>query len=1013
VVTRRPGLIAAVALLAGCCALAACTGTPSPAIIPPDRAGEATVPLGPNLVEEPCRGQPQIDAAASPDVARAYQVLCGTWEEPSARVFEIDSIGESRALARQLAAEGWWREYLEGRMTCGAPDDTAILDGMPALVLDCTLRNGGWPYLAVVAATGSRIYLADGIPAALPPMETAIGVLAGRVDPGAERTASRSAAVERLEAQLGGRLYGTGDLQVYAQLLRVAQYHNGLKNFAEAEQRYRDALEVHRRLLPEDDVGRSDALVNLALELSNQERFAEAGALFDRAGDILIDAPDPTDYPRLISYRALHEANQRNYESALELAREATALRRSLAGRSAAGDVQTGRLGREQSVDIGLTILEAGAGTGLQTVVQAEIAHSLYIEAAMLWRLGRLDEAASALAAADAVYERAPAAPDWWRPLFDVLAADIALSGGDHGAAESLLLGAIAGQRALFNESRLEGLAQASLGRAYAETGRPDAAFVAYRAAFPIIEANGRGLAFETVQPFFELAMQAAAGDPGRAQALYAEMFEVAQLVRSTVTSQTIAVVAARLSASDREVGRLIRELQDARRRRDELTDEINRIEGDPNLPPDRLPALQEELTATSVAIREFEAQVQAASPAYNQLVDAPVDTERMQALLQPDEALVQVLLGEPRSYLFVIRRDRLAVRRLDLTLPLARALVRVLREPVDRAGEGLRAFDVQAAHSLYRAIFGAAEAELADAQHLIVVPNGPLLSLPFGVLVEEEPRAVSGGDYSRVAWLGARTAITLAPSASAFANLRGLARPTDAPSAFLGFGDFQPLGDAEALLADRGLPPACLDDVRRVAEAPRLPETAGEVQRVAASFRGRGADIHIGASFGEATLRDLPLDRYAILYFATHGLLPGQLNCWSEPSLLVSRPETGEEGDGLLLASEIIELDLNADLVVLSACNTGGGEGGSGGESLTGLARAFFYAGARSLLVSHWIVPSEATVELMTGTFAELGGGRAGRAEALRRGQAAILARPETSHPFFWGAFTLVGDGG
>lgn len=997
-------------------ALAGCRAAPHPAIVPPDRAEEPTVPLGPNLVDESCRGRPQPDAAASPDVVRAYEVLCGTWEEPSGRVFEIDAVGEARAIARQLATQGWWRDYLDTRMSCAPPAETTVLDSVPALMLDCTLRNGGWPYLAVAASSGGSIYLADGIPAALPPMETAVGVLAGRIEPGAAGSAQRSAAVERLEAQLGGRLYGTGDLQVYAQLLRVAQYYNGLKNFAEAEKRYRDALEVHRRLLPDDDVGRSDALINLALELSNQERFAEAGALFDRAGDVLLDGPDPTDYPRLVSYRALHEANQRNYEAALDLAREATQLRRALAGSGRAAQFQTGRLGREAAVDIGLTVLDPDAGTGMQTVVQAEVAHSLYIEAAMLWRLGRLEEAATALAAANAVYRRAPAAPDWWRPLFDVLAADIALSAGEFRQAEGLLLTAIEAQRALFNESRLEGLAQASLGRAYGETGRAEAAFAAYRLAFPIIEANGRGLAFETVAPFFELAMAEAESDPARAQALFTEMFEVAQLVRSTVTSQTIAVAAARLSASEREVGRLIRELQDARRRRDELTDEINRVESDPGQPPDRLPALQADLTATSVAMRELEAQVQAASPGYNQLIDAPVTTAQIQALLQPGEALVQVLLGEPKSYLFVVRPDGLHVVRLDLTLPLASVLVRTLREPVDDTARGLAPFDVAASHSLYRAIFGQVEGMLAETRHMIVVPNGPLLSLPFGILAVEPPPPVAGGDYTQVAWLAERLAITLAPSASAFANLRGLAQPTDAPRAFLGFGDFQPMGDADALLAERGLPPACFDDVRRVAEAPRLPETAGEVERVAAAFRGGGAEVYTGAAFDEATIDGLELDRYRVVYFATHGLLPGQLNCWAEPSLLVSRPGEGQSGDGLLLASEIIELELNADLVVLSACNTGGGAGvggGAGGESLTGLARAFFYAGARSLLVSHWIVPSEATVDLMTGTFDALGAGSAGRAEAVRRGQTAILDRPDTSHPFFWGAFSLVGDGG
>ena len=171
-----------------------------------------------------------------------------------------------------------------------------------------------------------------------------------------------------------------------------------------------------------------------------------------------------------------------------------------------------------------------------------------------------------------------------------------------------------------------------------------------------------------------------------------------------------------------------------------------------------------------------------------------------------------------------------------------------------------------------------------------------------------------------------------------------------------------------------------------------------------------------MGASATEAALRARPLEDYGVLYFATHGILPGELHCQSEPGLALSppaSPASSQADDGLLDASEIAQLKLNADLVVLSACNTAASGGNFGGEALAGLADAFFNAGARSVIASHWEVPSLSTVKLMTGLFATYAKDRAeGLAQALRQSQLALLRDPATAHPFNWAAFTLIGAG-
>ena len=161
------------------------------------------------------------------------------------------------------------------------------------------------------------------------------------------------------------------------------------------------------------------------------------------------------------------------------------------------------------------------------------------------------------------------------------------------------------------------------------------------------------------------------------------------------------------------------------------------------------------------------------------------------------------------------------------------------------------------------------------------------------------------------------------------------------------------------------------------------------------------------------------------VIHFATHGLIASETETitksLAEPALLLTPPDVATEtDDGLLTASEVTELKLDADWVVLSACNTAAGGEKGDAEALSGLARAFFYAGAHSLLVSHWQIDSEAAVKLTTGAFAELKRDPTiGRAEALRRAMLAAMAdtsRPATwtasAHPSVWAPFTLVGEG-
>jgi CHAT domain-containing protein len=210
------------------------------------------------------------------------------------------------------------------------------------------------------------------------------------------------------------------------------------------------------------------------------------------------------------------------------------------------------------------------------------------------------------------------------------------------------------------------------------------------------------------------------------------------------------------------------------------------------------------------------------------------------------------------------------------------------------------------------------------------------------------------------------------------------------------------------------------LADVAYLKMQAPLPETRDELCSVAQATKADAArDIHLGNRATEREVKRLSengeLAKYRMVHFATHGALAGELSKGQEPGLILTPPETAsEEDDGYLSASEIAALKLDADWVVLSACNTAAG-GAPNAEALSGLGRAFIYAGARSLLVSHWAVDSEATVKLITGAVREMtADSKLGRSEAMRRSMLALIdnGEPEEADPSYWAPFVVVGEG-
>ncbi|MBC8159115.1 MAG: CHAT domain-containing protein, partial [Alphaproteobacteria bacterium] len=306
---------------------------------------------------------------------------------------------------------------------------------------------------------------------------------------------------------------------------------------------------------------------------------------------------------------------------------------------------------------------------------------------------------------------------------------------------------------------------------------------------------------------------------------------------------------------------------------------------------------------------------------------------------------------------------------------------------------------------------------------------------------------------YREARWLARAHGVTVLPSVASLKTLRNVPPPATERKAFAGFGDptFSAAGQAKIaavattrsatgaltaanVIQSRGLPVKLraspktqgLDSVG-LSQLPQLPDTSDEINSIAVALNADlTKDVFLGKRANESAIKTMNLSGYKVLAFATHGLIPGDLDGLTQPALALSAPEvSGDGGDGLLTMDEILGLRLDADWVVLSACNTGSGQG-AGAEAVSGLGRAFFYAGTRALLVSNWPVETTSAKTLTTDLFRRQAEDETlTRAEALRRTMMALVdgdgyVDPQSgktvftySHPIFWAPFSLIGDGG
>ena len=600
--------------------------------------------------------------------------------------------------------------------------------------------------------------------------------------------------------------------------------------------------------------------------------------------------------------------------------------------------------------------------------------------------------------------------------------------------------------------------------------GRDQDAIREFKAALPILMASSRENAddddttavaarSQRLQGIVEsyLAMLArnkdAAGDVG------AETFSLADAVRGRSVQQALAASSARAAVKEPALAELVRKEQDLGKQVNAQLGTLTNVLSLPSAERDDkgVAAINASINGLRAERLKARQEITQKFPAYADLVSPrPPSVDQIKATLVDGEAMLSFYFGQTSSFVWAVPKNGpVAFAAIKASSGDIESKVRKLREALEPQAaliSDIPPLDLKLAHELYSLLLQPVESGWKPANSLIVVTNGALGLLPLSLLPTEPAEAAADDDplfasYKKVPWLARTHAITTVPSAAALRTLRQLPPGKPNRGELIAFGDpyFSQEQEAEAAdsakvrvadasgnitrggpLKRRSSPKLEGVDNAELALLPRLPDTSEELKSIALALRADPSKVlHLGKEANEQAVKTMDLSAYKVVAFATHGLVPGELNGLSQPALALSSPKvTGGEGDGLLTMEEILGLKLDADWVVLSACNTGAGSG-AGAEAASGLGRAFFYAGTRALLVTNWSVHSQSARELVTDLFKrQESNPKLTRGEALRQAMMALADGPgylgadgktefAYAHPLFWAPYSIIGDGG
>lgn len=967
---------------------------------------------------------------------RSWAVVCRDSAVPIGQVYALRTGAESidAALARIAPHR---REALQ----CSAAGGVMLGEAGAAIARNCTSASG-IAYRVASLKRGRYTYIAEGFSSYSSAVDLALRtVVADRIIPGKVEVTTLGSQDATAFARLQARAL---DPEI---VLAEGYRRNNSGNYAEAAE-YFDSLTD--RLAEEPDARKLSAAeranraheyaINRALQLSNLGEFDAAGRLFRIARTM--NVADPVQRRLRRNFEAMNLLNQRDMAGALTLL-DTPLMQDGLALEGEAGveidEIVAGEINATQPASKAVGVRQE---TRLTPQERAAIidAQGQQLRGTALRLQGKPAEARAVLAKAlaDAVAIRDGRVVSITR-LRAQLLGEMALTHeaqGQNGEAEGLLRQAVDLLAAQYPETVAMNGARARLAAFLARQGRKEDALALYRAVVASTTTNRNALTGLNNQlaPYFALLADEI---PVRPE-LTADLFAASQALVRPGAADTMEVLSRELSAGNSEAARLFRQsvslARDIERGRIELAQLVARQARDSSLAPQvasqqqLLDGLAAQQAATLTALAEF--------PQYRAVSKDVLAIADLQAALKPGEAYLKLARIGDALYGVWIDGAGATGYRVGLSADEMEKKVAALRETISTTVNGQQTtypFDVAIARQLYTALLAPVEARLGNADHIVFEPDGAMLQLPLTLLVAkqegvdaylkrtENPNA-DAFDFRGIEWVGRSHAVSTALSARAFRDARR-APASAASRAYIGFGENAPVSlTRQAALTRSAGGEQALDCSWPSSEWSR-PIPAKELRSAAGILGGNGTEIVTGSAFtDDALLSRGDLKDYRILHFATHGFVTApRRECPARPALLTSFGQAGKS-DGLLQFAEIFDMKLDADLVILSACDTAGkasreatraaGLGTGGGTALDGLVRAFIGAGSRSVIASHWPAPEEfqATERLITGVFT--GGPEMPVAQALREAQLRLMDESATSHPFYWAGFAIVGDG-
>ena len=970
-----------------------------------------------------------LGAAAAPDASKLLLRNQAETLRADGRYPEARALAEKRLAAAEKAQPAddfetlWW------------------LQELGVILQDQGLYTQAEPYLTRSLALAERLFEPGSAM-----LVTCLSNLAANEE-GQGRFAEAEAHFKRAIAI--GEHHNT-DLGFVSALSNLGKLYVTLGRFAEAEPLYKRALAIAEALLGRDDRIVAVMVGNLGHLYWSQGRFAESEAHYLRGLRILerTVGPDHPSTANALGNLAVLYQSQGRFEEAEPL------LLRSCG-------IFEKRLGPAHPM---IAACAATTGSYLHQMKRYTLAEQFYRRALDVYsKLGASDtsetaqvltnfgqllidtdrdaEAEAMLARAVSILEKTLGTehPDTAKAMDALAISKVAL--GKFADAEAVLRRALnAARKALPSthpdlEHILTGLSIVQFKRnnyedAVALAREAAAIEVVSQALSATSELAGTSRSVQKHADAFAQEMRAAyalsRAQPGREQTLRDAAFGAAQYLTFDETGRAVGQMAARFAARNDPLGRLLHEQQDLLRQ----LRAVNQLIADAIGSPDpkmrgQSAALRQKAEAIAARLQQIDAQLRRENATYADLADPrPISLAETQSLLGGDEAMVLAVPALDATFLFAISRTQIVWTRVELRREKLEQLVLALRLQMDTsAWQGpLAPFNRSLAYELYQSLLAPLDAVIRDKSNLFIVATGPLTSMPFSILVTEPPAGGAKGDSDPVplrntSWLIKRQALTTLPSVSSLRALRVYADKRIGNEAFAGFGD--PVFDAaaEERRRVRNLSRFFRGDqpkLEMLRTLPRLRATGDEVRAMARILGAPESDVYLRERATEAQIKSRDLSRKRIIEIATHGLVAGDLD-YAEPGLALSPPGSATDlDDGYLASSEAARLNLHADLVILSACDTAAGEV-PGANGLSGLARSFILAGTKSLLASHWPVDDRAAMLLTTRTVEAMQRDPTrGRAEALRQAMLSVMNEPGDplyAHPAAWAPFVLIGE--